>query len=155
MKLQSLQLEMARTTIGHYSHYWSTTRLLKHMGWMNVVHILGYVSNKLTYIILYNKQPQLLHHRMTKDRTSNPTQTRLSGPYKMGSRPKNVGRTKLTRFQYRAQTYHYYSQIPEKIQNFSNYRHLTKWIKKYYKYGSVTPNEKLPTFQNTNTKDNP
>ena len=130
-RIQSLQLEMACTVIGQHSKRWSKHKLLAKMEWMDVEKTLGFVSNKLTYSILYNQQPQLLHHRLTCDRNVNPIYTRLLDPYKLGPHPWNVGRTKLTRQQYRAQTYNFYSTLPEAIQTLSNFKHFTKWMKSF------------------------
>ena len=57
------------------------------MGWMDIDQLLGFTTNKMTYRILYNRQPELLHYRLTKDKKVNPICTRLSGPYKMGPHP--------------------------------------------------------------------
>ena len=138
-RIQSLQLEMACTVIGQHSKRWSKHKILAKMEWMDVEKTLGFVSNKLTYRIVYNQQPQLLHHRLTRDRNVNPIYTRLSGPYTLGQHPWNVGRTNLTRQQYRAQTYQFQAlyQMDEKV--------LQIQCKQY----------KLPTFINPNPTNSP
>ena len=152
-KFQSLQLEAARTVIGPVSKQWSTSRLLKHMDWMSIRQLLSYSSNKLTYKILHSRQPELLHCRLSKSRPTNPVSTRLSGQNKLGPRPKNIGRTKLTRIQYRAQAYNNYAQLPDEIQNLAVYKHFCKWMVKFFKYNARTPYDKLPTFLSTQLDD--
>ena len=147
-RFQSLQLEAARAVIGHKCLMWNTSTILAKMKWMNVKQLLAYTSNKLTYKILHHNQPSLLAARMRESRPICPISTRLSGPFKLGARPPNIGRTKVTKMQYRSKAYDYYSQLPESIQNLSNYKHFTKWMKKHYLYGAVTPYDKLPTFMN-------
>ena len=152
-KFQSLQLEAAHTVIGPISRQWSTSRLLKHMDWMSIPQLLAYSSNKLSYRILHSKQPELLHHRPAKSRPIHPPRTRLSGQNKLGPRPKTIGRTKLTRAQYRAQSYKFYAQLPDAIQNLAVYKHFCKWMTKFYKYNARTPYDKLPTFLSSPTDD--
>ena len=143
---QSLQLETARAVIGPKSFMWNTTSLLKEMSWMSIKQLLAYTSNKLTYKILHWDQPSLLAARMKSICLPVLNNTRLSGRNKLGTRPKSVGRTKLMRRQYRAMSYSYYAQVPDEIQNLSNYKHFSKWMKTYYKFGAKTPYDKLPTF---------
>ena len=145
-KFKSLQLEEAKSALGYTSIRWSKNKLLAAMGWMDVEQILGFTSNKLSYKIMHWKVPKLLHVQFFRSRNSNKFLIRLSGPHKMGPRPNNVGHTKLTKNHYRAKVYHFYSKIPQDIQNLSNFTHFSKWLKKYYLYGSKTAFEKLPRF---------
>ena len=162
-KFQSAQLEVARAVIGPRSFMWNTTTLLKEMDWMNVSQLLSFTANKLTYKILHWEQPSLMASRFKSSKPGVQTTTRLSGPNKLGSRPPNVGRTQVTRRQYQSMAYEFYSQIPESIQNLAVYSHFCKWMKKFFKYGSTTPYDKLPTFpestlqthQQVNNQTNP
>ena len=151
-RFQSLQLEVARSVIGPKSFMWNKKTLLEKMSWMSIEQLLGYTSNKLTYKILHMGQPTLLAARYNDTKLPVINNTRLTGHNKLGSRPRNVGRTRLTRAQYRPMSYFYYSQIPEEIQNLSVYKHFCKWMQKWYKYGARTPNEKCPTFEVTPDK---
>ena len=135
--------------IGPRSYRWSTQQLLSEMDWLSIEDILTYTSCKLTYKILHQGKPELLRHRLIEAHPPSQTRTRLSGPNKIGPRPKKVGRTLITRNQFRAKAYVYYSRIPENIQNLAQLDHFTKWTKKFLKYGSENPNEKLPKFLNT------
>ena len=146
-KFQSLQLEAARTVIGHRSARWSKVELLKQMDWMDIQQTLGFAANKLTYKIMHWKLPELLHARYQKSKNQVQFNTRLSGSFKMGSRPKDIGHTNLTKNQYRSRAYEFYEQIPEDIQNLARFDHFTKWLKKNYKYGATTAFEKLPRFE--------
>ena len=148
-KLQSLQLEMARMVIGPKSFRWSTNKLLSTMGWLSIKQTLAFTANVLTYKIFNMKKPELLHHRIMKSRPSVTNFTRLSGPHKLGPRPQSVGRTIITRTQYRSAAYEFYSQIPEEIQKLSKLNHFKKWLKKFYKYGAKVPSDYLPKFEDT------
>ena len=132
-KFQSLQLETARCMIGPKSMRWSTQKLLTEMDWLSIENILTYTSCKLTYKILHQGKPELLRHRLIDSNPPTKIRTRLSGPNKIGPRPKSVGRTLITRNQYRAKAYHYYSKLPENIQNLAQVDHFTKWTKKILK----------------------
>ena len=149
-RFQHLQLEVARSVIGPKSLRWNKSSLLREMSWMSIEQLLGYTSNKLTYKILHWGQPTLLAARYKSTRLPVITNTRLSGQNKLGTRPNHVGRTKLTRNQYRAMSYKYYAQIPDEIQNLSVFKHFCKWMKKWYLFGARTPNDKCPTFPDNN-----
>ena len=129
-KFQHLQLEMARTVLGPKSWRWSKSHLLREMGWMEIDHILAFTANKLIYKMLHQQKPELMSFRLRNNLNVNTFNTRLSGPNKLGSRPKNIGRTKMTKNQFRVKAYIFYSQIPEEIQNLSNFDHFVKWTKK-------------------------
>ena len=101
-KFQSLQLDAARCIIGPRAYRWSTSKLLTEMDWMSIEQILTFTSCKLTYKILHQGKPELLSHRMIGANPTSTVRTRLSGPNKIGPRPRNIGRTLLTRNQYRA-----------------------------------------------------
>ena len=145
-KFQHLQLEMARTVLGPKSWRWSKSSLLRAMGWINIDQLLAFTANKMTYKILHLKKPELLAYRVQNFSNINPVNTRLSGPYKMGPRPRQVGWTKLTKNQYRAKSYEFFSQIPDEIQKLSVFEHFTKWMKKFYLHNTKTPYDKLPVF---------
>ena len=145
-KFQSLQLEAARSVLGHKSSRWSKAELLRQMDWMDLEQTLGFAANKLSYKIMHWKLPELLHARYMKSKNEVQINTRLSGSFKMGARPKNIGRTKLTKNQYRAVAYNYYESIPEDIQNLARFDHFKKWLKKFYKYGATNAYDKLPRF---------
>ena len=138
-KFQSLQLETARTMIGPKSHRWSTQQLLTEMDWLSIEKTLTYTSCKLTYRILHQGKPELLRQRLVEDNPPSLTRTRLSGPNKLGPRPKTVGRTLLTRNQYRAKAYDYFARLPEDIQNLAQYDHFSKWTKNTSNMEMKTP----------------
>ena len=108
-KIQSLQLEMCSVVIGPISLRWNRKTLLDKLGWISIKQLLSYVSNKLTYRILHQNQPELLANRFRLNYRKNPNSTRLSGPNKLGPRPRNVGKTMTTRRQYRAQVYTFFN----------------------------------------------
>ena len=152
-KFQSLQLDVARNMIGPKSFRWSTQQLLAEMDWLSIDSILTYTSVKMTYKILHQGKPELLRYRMIEAYPPTTVRTRLSGPNKIGPRPRNIGRTLITRNQFRSKAYHYYAKLPENIQNLAQLDHFTKWTKKFLKYGAENPNDKLPRFLDTSTDD--
>ena len=153
-KIQTLQLEAARMVIGPQSFRWSKKQLLAKMDWMSVDETLAYTANKLTYKIFHMGKPELLNHRLMKVRPPTTNNTRLSGPYKLGPRPTSVGRTVITRNQYRSKSYYYYAQIPHEIQKLSKISHFSKWLKKIYKYGATQPSDYLPKFDDQKLRKN-
>ena len=102
------------------------------------------------YKILHNNQPEQLAKKFQNTFRINPNNTRLLGPNKLGPRPKSVGWTMVTRRQFRAQAYDFYSVIPDYIKSLSNYTHFTKWVKQIYKHGATTAYDKLPWIKSWN-----
>ena len=145
-RIQTLQLEAARMVIGPMSFRWSTNKLLQKMDWMSVRQVLSYTANKLTYKIFHNKKPELLSYRFLSVRPIVTNNTRLSGPTKLGPRPTSVGRTQISKNQYRSKAYDFFAEIPDEIQKLSRFDHFAKWMKKYFKYGSTQPSDYLPRF---------
>ena len=124
------------------------------LDWMSVDETLAYTANKLTYKIFHMGKPELLNHRLMKVRPPTTNNTRLSGPYKLGPRPTSVGRTNITKNQYRSKSYEYYEQIPHEIQKLSKISHFSKWLKKKYKYGATQPSDYLPRFDDQKLRKN-
>ena len=64
-KIQTLQLEACRLTLGKISTRWSKTKLLKEMNWMSIDKILERESMITTHIILNTMNPEHLYYKMT------------------------------------------------------------------------------------------
>ena len=87
-------------------------------------------------ITVLDQLPQIVLTKPT------PHLTRITGPYRLGPRPKNVGRTKLTRYHFRASAYQIYGNIPHEITLLKSKEKFKKWIKRFQK--SKTDIPKIP-----------
>ena len=103
-KIQTLQLNSVRLILGPTSFRRSTKYLLEQMKWISVEKIIWSSSARLTHQIINYKSPQHLYVKM-KGHITTPRHTRISGNDSLGSRPRHIGRTLLTRQQYPAKVY--------------------------------------------------
>ena len=85
-KMQSVQLSAARAAIGYKAYYWSTEKLLKHMGWLPIEKLLTLYTVKLAHQILQVSIPEVISYKIKNQIIPNPVLTRLSGPNKFGPR---------------------------------------------------------------------
>ena len=111
-KIQHIQLEAERTVIGPKCHRWFKSSLQKEMKWMGIEQIAQLCSACLTHKILTSNQPEVLAYR-TNSQIQSTRDTRQSGPFKLGPKLAGTGTTKASKFQYRANSYRLYSQIPQ------------------------------------------
>ena len=133
-KISTLLLEAARICVGvRVCNRVSATKLLKEMNWLNLEQILTISSNRLTHSIIHLKRPTLMAQRMKPKWVPGDQETRLSGPHKLGPRPRNVGRTRLTKYHYRAQAYHYWDLIPDEVKKITQKPLFKKWSKRTLK----------------------
>ena len=65
--------------------------------------------------------------------------TRTIGPNRLGTRPKNVGRTALTRYHFRSAAYPVYAAIPHEITDLKSKTKFKKWIKRFQKSKNYIP----------------
>ena len=97
-KIQSLQLEMARTTIGHHSHYWSRNKTPQTNGldecWPNIG-----ICIKQTKPTEYFTTDNLSYYTTEWPRIDQQTQpkTRLSGPLQNGLMAKKFRAHKINK----------------------------------------------------------
>ena len=89
------------------------------MNWTSVQSIIERSSAILIHSIINFKEPAIIAAKMNipdiENVSVNPRITRISGPSRLGSRPKGVGRTKLTRYHFRSAAYQIYAAIPDEI----------------------------------------
>ena len=96
---------------------WSTSQLLKAMNWLTLEQYLLVSASRIIHSIIHKGRPVLLSHKM-KPKTDIPVkETRLTGKYKLGSKPAHIGRTQVTKYHFKSKAYEYWSQIPETIQS--------------------------------------
>ena len=87
-KIQSNQLEACRITIGTKSKRWSSSQLLKEMGWLSIQQILKNETAKTTHKIINNQQPEHMAYKMnTKFKNPYHPNTRQNGLGKLGNKP--------------------------------------------------------------------
>ena len=116
-RIQSLMSEAARIVLGlKLTDRWSTFKLMKEMNWLNLENLLTLSACRIIHQIIHKKRPVILAHKMSPKWSVGDIITRLSGPKKLGPRPKTVGRTKLTKYHFRAQAYTEWPKIHENIQ---------------------------------------
>ena len=157
-QLKTLQLDVARLVIGPSATRMPTQQLLDRMKWLTLDKQLILSSARLSHQIIHQKVPTKLHHKMTQHLTTQPRHTRISGDYRLGNRPRQIGRTRITRQQYPAQAYQNYQHIPEVITNITKKKLFIKWLKRYLhntkdlpptKDTPVTPDTTTPNSQTT------
>ena len=133
-KVQSLQLEAARTAIGKKSYRWSTLQLLKSMNWLSIDKILERESAIFTHKILNTQVPEHMNYKMTtkyKIKGQDIRVTRNTGQGKLGPRPKEIGRTRTTSYHFRVSAYKVYARFPQELTDMMDPKFLKKWINRY------------------------
>ena len=115
-RIQKLQLDACRLTLGHKAIRWSKTRLLKEMNWLAVEKLLERENHILTHKIINTKSPLHLYYKMcVKYNTTNTRETRRTGKGKLGNAPKEIGKTKKMNYHYRMTAYKNYQKLPDEL----------------------------------------
>ena len=83
------------------------------------------------------------NHRNFPPATENKPTTRLTGPLKIGTRPRNVGRTKITRYHFRANAYNIYGTLPDSITQIKIKKKFLMWVKRFQKDPKNVPKTNL------------
>ena len=68
--------------------------------------------------------------------------TRNTGAQKIGPRPAQIGRTRITKAHYRANAYRVYAMLPESITEIKSTHLFKKWVSKYLKNPKNVPKNK-------------
>ena len=143
-KVQTLQLQACRITLGPKSLRWSTKKLLTEMKWNSISSLLEIASSRLTHSIINKDKPENLSYRIKSNYKPNPQDTRTTGQGKLGTLPKITGRTQVTKNHFRVNSYKIYSKIPKIITDIKDPLKLKKKaLKNYHKDPRKLP--KLPT----------
>ena len=129
-KFQHLQLEAARTCIGTKSRYWSKTTLLKEMKWLDVRKRAKFSAIKMIHQILYTQKPALLAARFLSTQEST-RPTRLTGAFRLGARPRSVGKSRISAQHFRLTAYNIYKDIPDILKDFPNSNIFKKSLRQY------------------------
>ena len=132
-KIQSLQLQACRITLGHHTMRWSTKQLLDGMKWNSVSSMLEIASSRLTHSIINRDIPENMSYRIKSNFNPNPQTTRATGDGRLGTKPKGFGRTNTTKNHYRANSYKIYSKIPSIITEIKNPKRFKIALKRYHK----------------------
>ena len=135
--LQSIQIEAARTVLGPSTRQWSATHLK--MKWISIKQLAVLSSAKLTHKIMKTSQPATLANRILSKINHNRI-TRMNGPHHLGPRPAGIGISKFTKYQYRANSYRNYRDIPDILKEISRPVIFKRRLKQYLKN-----NDDLPT----------
>ena len=130
-RIKSLQLEAARIAIGPQSKRWSATTLLKKMKWLPLDDLIKKATMKIIHGMIMTNQPPLLSHRTIGPTRTEFQNTRRTGPLRIGTRPKEIGRTLLTKHQFRAKSYEVYALLPEAITAIKSKKLFGKWVEKF------------------------
>ena len=141
--LQSIQLEAARTVLGPRARQWSTSHLLRDMKWLSIKQLAVLASAKFTHKILKSSQPATLSYRIMS-RINHTRLTRHNGPNQLGPKPSGIGRSIYIKYQYRANAYSNYKDIPEILREIKQPVIFKKRLKRY-----LRNNDDLPTNRST------
>ena len=134
-KVQSLQLEAARTAIGIRAQRWSTKKLLNTMNWLPIQKILERETAITTHRIINTMNPEHLSYKMIqkyKIGGQGPKETRTTGQGKLGSRPKEIGKSKVMKYHFRVSAYSVYSKLSEELTNMKDPIYFKRWINRYF-----------------------
>ena len=143
-QVQKLQLDAARLTLGTESIRWSTSKLLKNMKWLPVKSLIEKAAIKMLHSMIHMDEPPMMAYRIIKKHQI-PDQhtTRMSGPGKLGSKPPKIGKTNLTKYQFRAAAYRIYAQLPTEITDIKNTKRFMHWVKKFMTNPKNIPKTKI------------
>ena len=131
-KVQKIQLDAARLTLGIKAQRWSTKKLLNEMNWLPVRTLIEKSAIKIIHSIIHENEPPMMSYRLTKKHNRpNANTTRMTGPKKLGPKPHQVGRTNTTKYHFRSAAYKVYSQLPDEITQIANSQRFMNWVKKY------------------------
>ena len=131
-KMKPVQLSAARAAIGHHSYYWSTNQLLRTMGWLSIEKLLTLRTAKLAHQIMQISVPDVISHKMKKLKKLDAAETRLSSPDKFGPRPRQIGRTNMTKYQLKASIYDQYPKIHDNILKIKSIKRFGHWAHKNF-----------------------
>ena len=145
-KIISIQLEAARMALGPKTKRWSATRLLKEMKWLSLEDMIKKATMKIIHGMVMTSQPPLLTFRtMGTGLGQDHHVTRRTGPNKIGTRPKTIGRTHLTKHQFRARTYEIYATLPDEITEIKSKKLFGKWVDRFLKNPKNIPKKSKTT----------
>ena len=131
-KVQKLQLDAARLTLGTQAQRWSTKKLLNEMNWLPVKKLIEKAAIKLIHSMIHEKEPPMMEHRLRqKHCRPNANMTRMTGPKKLGPKPNQVGRTNITKYHFRSAAYRIYAQLPDEITSIASSQRFMSWVKKF------------------------
>ena len=130
-KMQTVQLTAARAVIGYKAYYWSTGKLLKTMGWLSTEKLLTHATVKLAHQIMQTSTPEVLSFKIKSKISISNNVTRLTGQGKFGPRPKEFGRTQVTKYQFKSNLFDQYPKIHENILQIKGKKRFGLWSKKY------------------------
>ena len=100
------------------------------MKWLDVRKTAEFAAARLIHQMIYTEKQALLAARYTV--TSESTRpNRLTGPFRLGSRPKNVGKTRITAQHFRSTSYKIYDNIPNILKEIKKKKIFKKRLKHY------------------------
>ena len=130
-KMQSIQLNAARAVIGYKAYYWSTTKLLKTMGWLTTEKLLTHATVKIAHQIMQTSTPEVMSYKIKSKISTSNNNTRMTGKDKFGPRPKEFGKTQITKYQLKSNIFDQYPKIHETILKIKGKKRFGLWSKKY------------------------
>ena len=94
------------------------------MGWLPIDKLLTHATVKLAHQIMQTSIPEVLSYKIKSKINSGQNPTRLTGPGKFGPRPKEFGKTQITKYQFKSNLFLQYPKIHEKILQIKNKKDL-------------------------------
>ena len=111
-KIQTIQNKAARYVQGYKSRTLDTNTLLKNMKWLPIQELINYRISCLVHQIINTKTPIYLYEMLI---TNNQTNTRNKVGNKLGTKPREIGKTMYTKNQFCSRAYDIYNNIPSII----------------------------------------
>ena len=111
---------------------------------MDVKQTAEFAAAKLIHQMLYTEKPALLAARYLVGKEST-RPTRLTGAFRLGSRPKNIGTSRLTAQHFRLTSYNIYNKIPDILKDITKKKIFKKKFKHY-----LMNNDDLPENREQN-----
>ena len=139
-KVQVLQNKAARIVQGIGARKLDTSTLIKNMNWLQIQELISYRISCLIHQIVYTQKPEYLHKILIANNSIN---TRSNLGNKLGTKPKNIGKSQYTKNQFCSKAYNIYNLIPSIITSIENKALFKKYLKRYLLNNNDLPDSKI------------
>ena len=143
-KIQVIQNNVARLTIGNKSKRWSQKHLMDEMNWLCINDLITFHTTTTIHQTLNTKTPNYMYKRMQNNQQ---LPTRSSAINKLGPKPPNQGNTTHSKNTFIPRSYEIYNNIPDVITAIPGRRFFRTKMKRYLKNKNDLPSINDPTYQ--------
>ena len=126
-KFHILQNKAARLVLGNKSLKYNNIKLLQEVNWLPVDKLVTLHMSKLCHQILNTGSPKYLYERLVPNSNVN---TRSNMGNKLGTKPKNTGKSQFTKDTFCSRIYEVYNKIPSELTSITDKKQFGKYLKK-------------------------